>query len=363
MRLNRILLVAVLGVAATCSMSCSSGPVRSPVQEFLWTGPTGFGGYGQTQDGFFGVCAKTDVFHEWKWDGATLKRIKGVQLPSMLRVTPLAKGLYVGCKDPGSDTAPWPMVMARLGAKDIIKKWEAPGGEGYSFRGSIGISRNRAFAAITQGDDAHWENRGFRVGILNVATKELRWVVEHRGEIYGDMREIAVSDDGKYIALPGWNHGMALVDVQAQEIRHYVRPPGVNGFLYSRFSSDGKTLFAADAAGGFVYALETKTGKVLRRWCATETGDSIYGHRISCMAVSPDDAWIAAGTGPMGQVFLFSTALPESKPVLCPHGLITTLIVSFSPDSKYMVSVAGGKIKIWATKPRTLPKGEMGSGK
>lgn len=354
MRHSCISIVSVVFcVYATCSISCNSGPARAPVQEFysMSAGSRGFGACGQTQDGIFGVCVDTDVFHEWKWDGATLKRGEDVQLPNMLDMTPLDDGLYVGFRDPEEKYKNWPLVMARIGAKDIIKKWDPPGGEGYCFEG-IGVSRNRAFVAVTQHDE-NWKNRGFRVGILNVATRELRWVVEHRGEIHGSRRDIAVSDDGKYIALPGWNHSVALVDVQARKIRHYVRPFRV-GYRYARFSSDGKTLFGADAAGGFVYALETETGKVLRRWCATETGDSIYGHRISCLAVSPDDAWIAAGTGPEGQVYLFNTAWPERKSVLLPHGLITTSILSFSPDSKYLATGAGGKIKIWAVEPEPV---------
>lgn len=357
MRLKGILLSATVGVVAGCSTPGHSDPdvpSKAPVQELDWTGPRAFSEWGQTKGGFFGISAGTRVFQAWKWDGATLKRSEGVKLLRLLSMAPLPEEQYLAYTDLGEATAPWPLTMASLGAEDVIKKWEPPAGWGYE---DLGISRNRAFAAITLHDreaNPRQDNPGFRAGILNIATMELRWVVEHYGRVYGDIRQIAISDDGKYIAIPGWSHGVALVDVQAQGIRHYVRPPGVNSFVYARFSCDGLTLYAADAAGGCVYALETKTGKVLRRWYATETGESIYGHRISCLAVSPDDAWIAAGTGPEGQVFLFSTTSSESKPILLPHGLSTILIVSFSPDSKHLASVAMGKIKIWATKPERI---------
>ena len=306
MRINRILLIAALGMVAGCSTSCRDPDLtaRAPLQEIDWTGPRAFTDWGQTKDGLYGISTGTPMFQAWKWNEATLNRSEGVEVP-VLSMAPLPEEQYLAYTNPGVAGAPWPLVMARLGAKDVIKKWEPPAGWSYKH---LGISRNRARAALTLHDRAakpRQQNPGFRVGILNIATKELRWLIEHYGRIYGEIRQIAISDDGKYIAIPGWSHGMALVDVQAQEIRWNRRPSGAGPLTYATFSSDGLTLYGADTAGGCVYALETKTGKVIRRWYATETGESIYGHRISRLAVSPDDAWLAVGTGPEGQVFLF----------------------------------------------------------
>ena len=63
--------------------------------------------------------------------------------------------------------------------------------------------------------------------------------------------------------------------------------------------------------------------------------------------MSPDGQWLAAGTGPEGHVYLWNTVSADSKPRLLPHGGTTILIVSFSPDSRHLASVAGGKIKVW----------------
>jgi hypothetical protein len=325
----------------------------APLQEIDWTGAQGFREWGQTKDGFFGISSDTDAmsFQAWTWSKATPTRNDAIELPHILHMIPVSDGIYLANERPGVDRAPWPLIMASLGVKDVIKKWEPPAGWGYEH---IGISRNRAYAAITLTDsDANPAQNppGFRVGLLNIATKELRWVVEHKSRIYGAIRQIAVSEDGKYIAMPGWDNGVALVDTQARKVEWVKLPSGAVSFGYALFSSDGLRLYAADAGGGCVYAFETKTGTVIRQWYATETGKSIYGHRISCLAISPDDAWIAAGTGPEGQVFLFSIASSDSKPILLPHGLSTLLIVSFSPDSKHLASVAKGRIKIWAVKP------------
>jgi WD40 repeat protein len=59
---------------------------------------------------------------------------------------------------------------------------------------------------------------------------------------------------------------------------------------------------------------------------------------------------VAAGTGTEGEAYLFDVTGKE-KPRMLLHGLRTVEILSFSPDSKYLASVAGGKIKIWSIAP------------
>ena len=172
MRINRILLLAALGMVSGCSESSPDADlaVRNPVQEIDWTGPGSFNQWGQTKDGFFGISA--DVFGAWTWNEATLERGEGVKLPRLMDMIPLPAGDYLACIRPGVRGTPWPLTMAPLGAKDVIKKWEPPAG--WSYR-HVGISRNRAYAAVTAHDhDANpVPDSGYRVGILNIATKNL----------------------------------------------------------------------------------------------------------------------------------------------------------------------------------------------
>ena len=106
--------------------------------------------------------------------------------------------------------------------------------------------------------------------------------------------------------------------------------------------------------------MDVKTGNVVSRWYASASGQEEYGHRISCMAVSPDGRWVAAGTGPEGLVFVGSTATNKCVKILN-HGMGTILLVHFSPDSKALATFVPGTLKVWnvtqwdKTPPATAP--------
>jgi WD40 repeat protein len=165
----------------------------------------------------------------------------------------------------------------------------------------------------------------------------------------GALGQITVSDDGEYVAVAGCNNKVAVLSATLQKVL-WIHQAYRDDLRYVVFSSGGLTLYTGGRPAAFVYAIETKTGKVTAQWAATTTGKPIYGHRMSCLAVSPDDRWVAAGTAPEGQVYLFDVTGKE-KPRMLLHGLTTTAIVSFSPDSLYLASFAGGKIKIWSVAP------------
>jgi photosystem II stability/assembly factor-like uncharacterized protein len=176
----------------------------------------------------------------------------------------------------------------------------------------------------------------------------VRWVGELSGRGIATVRQIAVSADGKYVAVGGWENGVALIDASQNKVLWSGRPPTEVSTGYVVFSADGLTLYSAGSEG-CVYTIDTLTGKIASQWWASPTGRSIYGYRVSCLTVTQDGRWVAAGTGPEGDVYLFNTASP-GKPRMLPHGLDTILAVSFSPDSQYLASVGGGAIKVWSLK-------------
>ena len=340
-------------------MSCGAGdgsPPIVPVQEIEWRGKGGgFTESGQTENGFFGVSVEPNLLETWKWhdSNSSMKKDVAVELPVVMDVLVLPKNKYLAYVYPGDDFSPWPLVLVSLSSKEVIKKWEPPAGWRYEH---AGMSRNGKFAALMLHEsltnpppDYNRKRKRYRIGLVDLSTVELRWLGELVGHGAGTVRQMPVSDDGRYVALAGWNNGVALVDASLGKVLWAKCPKEAVGIGYAVFSSDGLTLYAADAGGGYVYAIETRSGTVKRRWCATETGESLYGMRISCLALSPDESWIAAGTGPEGLVFLFNMTADE-KPFVLPHGLITTMVVSFSPDSQYLASAAGGTIKVWSVK-------------
>jgi len=320
-----------------------------------WTGPEAFSQWDATLGGFFAIPSdpRFTTFDSWSWKDSTLVRNSVIELPRGLDVTPLAEKKFaftptaVLPRDPSESKSIWPLVLSSFDSpKEYIKKWDTPKEWSVS---KIGGSQNGKFAAICMKGPPDFRDTRIQIGLLNVATQELRWVYDYRGRGINGLSgyPITVSDDGKSIAIMGWNHSIAMVNTETEEMQEFKRPEGASVMQYCIFSPDGSILHVADSGGG-IFVLNAQTGEVIS---ATTKGKSIYGQRVSCFAVSPDGAWLAAGTGPAGQVFLFDVKNPENKPIMLPHGEGTTLIVSFSPDSKYLASVAGGLIKIWTVNP------------
>ena len=285
----------------------------------------------------------------WEWQGAGMREAMSVGLPSCLGFRPLSGDRYfaqIKPKVPGH----WPLVVGSLPSCDPIKTWPDPQGWRYD---RTGTSRNGKFAAVTLEHDIDdpppgldFRVRAIRVALIDVTTLEMQHVSELRTTGARSLGTVAVSDDGKYIALAGWDSGVAMVDTERKKVLWSGREKGATYMAYASFSRDASAIYVGETCG-FVYKKATKTGKVLRRLCATETGKPIYGHRISCIAVSPDNSWVAVGTGPEGLVFAWNTKSDDIRPLVFPHGLITTLALSFSPDSTHLATWGGGKIKIW----------------
>jgi len=350
-----VLAIPAIGTLLGCNAS-ESGIGGSNafvlIQELEWQGQGGgFAEWGQTTEGFFGTSVRPFVLETWKWDGPVPRKPAPFALPPAANIRVLPDGRYMAHVSSGGDS--WPFVVASLGSNEVLKKWEGPVGWQYQY---VGISRNGRFAGVTlEGSDANPQQElgvvppRHRVGLIDLAQFEIAWVAELTGHGGGTVRQIAVSDNGEYIAVGGWNNGVALVSTFAQKVLWNMVPPGEISTGYVVFSSDGSRLYAGGSAG-CVFAFETRTGNVTGQWYASRTGKREYGHRISCLAISPDDALLAAGTGPEGEVYVFNTVTSQ-KPQLLHHRLTTILIVSFSPDSKYLASVAGGIIKIWSADP------------
>jgi len=358
-----ILAIPAIGTLWGCSASESGIGGSSAfvlTQKTEWRGQGGgFAEWGQTKDGFFGTSVRPFVLETWKWDGPVPRKAAAFALPPAANITVLPDGRYMAHVSSGGDS--WPFVVASLGSNEVLKKWQRP--EGWQYR-HVGISRNGRFAAVTLNDsDANPQQEHgdvpprHTIGLVKIAELQIDWVAELTGRGGNTVRQIAVSDNGEYIAVGGWRNGIALVSTSLKQVLWNKMPPGEISTGYVVFSSDGSRLYAGGSAG-CVFAFETRTGNVTGQWYASRTGRSEYGHRISCLAISPDDALVAAGTGPEGEVYVFNT-VSNQKPQLLNHGLTTVLIVSFSPDSNYLASVAGGIIKIWGVPPaprKTLEK-------
>jgi WD40 repeat protein len=188
------------------------------------------------------------------------------------------------------------------------------------------------------------------LGLIAPRASEIKWVGTLGGKkdkkySANNIRRLAPTDNGAYVAAAGWDNGLALLDSSSGEQLWWTRPPNEVSSTYAAFAPDNKVIYTGGGEG-CVYGLDVKTGKIVSQWFASKSGKSEYGHRISDIAVSPDGKWVAAGTGPEGLVWVFDAAKGKAVRIL-KHGGSTVLMVSFSPESSALVSFVPGSLKVW----------------
>jgi len=344
--------VVMLMLLSSCTSSYEGGSgVASEVLDWPGVG-NGFHEWGQGAEGFFGTSESDgqEVLEAWTWQGATLAKTT-VNVPPSTDVTLLPGDRYLASVEPPPGKRDWPLKLIPFASPEAARTWENLPGWDYS---DVGTSTNGAFVGLVLGEDFNnpppdrdRDNPRHRVGILDVSTGEMRWAADLMGHGYNTIRQIAVSDDGRYVAVGGWANGVAMVDMAQEKVLWIDRPPTEVSTGYAVFAADGQTLYTAGSEG-CVYRIETTTGRILGQWWATRRkGRSEYAHRASWLTVSPDGRWLAAGTGPEGHVYLWDLTVPDPEPRVLLHGGTTILMLSFSPDSTHLASVAGGKIKVW----------------
>ncbi len=225
------------------------------------------------------------------------------------------------------------------------------------------------------------------VGILNVATTEVRLLKGHRGYVQG----VVFSPNGRQLATAA----------EDETARIWSLPDGdeVHSFTGHRlpataiaFSGDGALVASSDGdvdqprRKGTVHLWDTKTGNPLRTLtghsrgvncvvfshdgqqvitgsadetiCVWNTADgmllkTLEGHSrpVNALALSPDGKWLASGGGGrfkgMNNVKLWNTSSWEELATIKAHDARVTG-VGFSPDGQRLVSSSYDKtVKLW----------------
>lgn len=345
----------LLATIVSCEKSIPEADIQdTPKQTSAWTGRPGSLMECERGDNFiYGILKKTNSEESllvlWKWQGDSLKEALTSTLPPSHLVFPAANDLC-GLRLYKAQ-APHPYALLDLSNGKVLKEWALPGWW-FPYAGG---SLNGKFIAITAKADltsklcpADYEVKRLKIGLIDVAKKELNWVAELSGHGSYTIRQIAVTDDGRYIAIAGWNNGTAMVDARESKVLWAKRPAGEISTVSATFAPDGKLLYTAGSEG-CAYCIDVQTGEVVKQLWATPTGESIYGYRVSALACSSDGQWLAAGTGPEGDVYLWNLKQGGKTHILM-HGGGTIDVVAFSPVGDSIATVGAGRVKVW-----TLP--------
>ena len=369
---RRVILTARMAVVLGCACAVVAGcgvprggeGTRPRDDEIAWPGKGGgFAFWGDGGEYVYAVSVNPRVLEVFKWSDATLKLEKEVPLErNVMCVQLLSSARYVARSwHPAVSETNEPIYGPDSAQKTVsileIKDLKSGRRQTTCALLSDGIDHNelskpsgngkhvvfwRSVFSSRLGAEPHSEVRFARI---DTKTGEVEWVGAVTGRTGADatVRTVIPSNEGAYIAVAGWDNGVVVLDVAEKKVlwaRGYETDCD-----YIAFTPDSSVVYAGGMVG-LVYGMEVKTGKILSKWPATESGKEEYGHRISTISVSPDGRFVAAGTGPEGQVFVFSTKTGKLVKLL-DHAGSTILITSFSPGSKRLASVAAGRIKIW----------------
>ncbi len=328
---------------------CNPAELKQPETTYEWIGDGGgFRRMDCAGAWIYGTSVEPRVLDVWEWkDG-------GLNLLRQIAVEQGWRGTWAGdarlCYTIAGD-APAYVTVRDLKSDQVCERWPLPRGW-YCSR--LQLSRSGTHVAVCLSEELtdpppnhDRQHPRLKVGLIAPEKLEFTWVATLIGRRIGvdTVRAALASDDGSYIAVAGWDNAVAMIDVTEQEVLWVRKPEGEIAASYVAFSPDASVVYAGGTKGA-VYSMKTHTGETCGHWYATKSGQSEYGHRISCLAASPDGRWVAAGTGPEGEVYVGSVAEGRLVRIL-DHGGSIIRIVSFSPDSKSLATVAAGKIKVW----------------
>ena len=291
-------------------------------------------------------------FDLWKWNGGDLEKCREIGLQRLLCPAVLGEEHYLSYV--GADQEQKFIALANMNGDAANAKWSStPGWWCFMMQSS----RAGGHAAICYREDVGTlgpkdrdpEQPRVRVYLISRDKREPELVGTLIGTYSGsdgNIRTVLPSDDGAYVAVGAWDHGVAMIDAAKGETLWSKRPPNEVASYYLAFSPDNRLIYGGGGEG-CVYGMDVLTGEIRSQWYASVSGQSEYGHRICYLAASSDGRWVAAGTGPEGLIWIWRASDGKVVAIL-EHGSGTVQLVQFSPDSQALATIAAGSIKIWS---------------
>lgn len=366
----RLSLVLCLLLTGCNRVSCLA-PDQLAAESFSWAGgESGWEIWGAGGDSLFAVHSSPSVAEVWQWDGDTLKRCRDLRLDMDAAYFSTATRTRWICRVYDSRKKLAEVCLGAIDSGEVLLR-EQVSKDVFLALGRESQSGGRVAVWSCAESNSPDHSGAVRFGLAGPDDLSFKWAAPLYVEFnppQAMIHQLVPSDDGAYIGIAGWENGVAMIDVANKKALwaagwannpklNYPKNEKANWNLVPldevdtkdlAFGPDSKIVYAGGATG-CVYGLEVKTGKVVSSWWATESGKTEYGHRISTISVSPDGRFVAAGTGPEGLVFLFSTQ--DGKAHVLRHGGGTILITSFSPSSRRLATCAAGVIKLWDMPP------------
>jgi len=329
---------------STCADDTASVTIAEPLEEINWVDKdVWLKERGGTRVGLFGIRAESRLLETWNWKAGTLEKGPSAKV-ALLDTVVLPDGRYIACRAAADRYSDWPLVIGSISPCEEIKKFEIPSGWRVASC-AVSVSRNGKFGLVVI--ESKSGKPRCRTGVIDIASLKLRWLgpeVAARGGV--QIAQTAISDDGRYAAVTPWDEGAVVIDLVAEKVLWNQTPKDSWRLSYVEFSRDGSRVYFGDKMKSSVFEIDTAGGKVLNQWLVKDEGDPGFGSGVWCLALSPEDKWVAVAA--QKSVYLIDID-SGAKAATLPVG---STVLSFSPDGSRLASVAGGKIKIWEVAPK-----------
>ena len=208
----------------------------------------------------------------------------------------------------------------------------------------IDLSQNGKFAVTV------WDTEEFfikqtktinkvTIAVINCQTGDLTWVGDAIAKQSIMIRSSIISNNGKYVAFDGFDHGVAVYDTEKQKLLWQNELGSVRN-LYVAFSNDNKFVFTGGFSG-IVYKLDAKNGRLIAKYGLGENGTKFnqdIRSDTSCLAISPNGKLLASSCG--DGIYIWDI---ESDKLIKRFQFARALCIQFSPDSRSIALVNPGR--------------------
>lgn len=306
----------------------------------------GWGTWGASGEFMYAASVSPTVLEVWQWSGGAMQKRCSVPIDDSvlsIAILPNGRSLY---KALGEQRRPADFYIGDLQSGRVIDSWQVP--HGLYIKLANGSRNGKFVTAWCEREPGEPGPRNeVRFGLVASDGLSFDWVTSLTAPRLiapqSMIHRVVPSEDGTHIGVAGWDGGVAMIDV-TKKATIWTQTPGKLAPEDLAFTPDGGLIYTGGAQG-CVHGVRVQDGQAVSAWWATSTGQEVYGQRITTISASPDGRFVAAGTGPEGDVYVFSTK--DGQRHVLNHGGSTILMTSFSPDSKRLASYAAGQIKIW----------------